>query len=124
VPWAARTKIDVPHPRWTSPAHHYCGVYLFADSPDCPGDFTDWRDERIIYVVESEHLGNRWRAYARWIPETWDRQLDRIWVSAFPIWLGDDDHDPGPLTDQFRLYTERRIIWDLVQQAVKLLNAR
>ena len=124
VRWSKRTTIPVPHDRWRACAHEYPGVYLFADSEACPDDTLPHRDPRVIYVGESEHLGRRWGEYQRWIPETWGLSLNRIWVAAFPTWLGDDDVHPSPLTTQFRLYTERRIIWDLVQMGVRLKNTR
>lgn len=122
VPWIERHKIPVPNHHQS--AHEYPGVYLFLESEHSPANVTDYRDRRIIYVGESDNLGSRWRAYQRWIPDVWCMPLNRIWVAAFPTWLGHDPESPHPLTVQFRLYTERRIIWELFQLGVALRNTR
>jgi hypothetical protein len=128
VPWAQRTTLALP-----TGTHRlvveYPGVYLFADFGGVlPEPGASYEDTAIFYVGETgRSLGRRWYDYQRtaWFSQTWGKSTDDVWVAAFPTWIGDDDQTtPEPLTKQFRLYTERRIIWEHISKGRQLLNVR
>jgi hypothetical protein len=127
VPWTKRTTLMLPSRKYS--VVEYPGVYLFADfSGAQPEPGASYLDPAIFYVGETGRpLGRRWYDYHRaaWFSEAWGKSADDVWVAAFPTWIGEHDEvTPEPLTKQFRLYTERRIIWQHVSKGRTLLNVR
>jgi hypothetical protein len=123
--WADRFNILLPGATGTWKAHEYPGVYLFAEFGTAPPHVSS-TDDAIFYVGETGRtLAQRWGEYEGWIRGVWNKDPEHVFVAAFPTWIGRDNKStPEPLTKQFRLYTERRIIWEHVRTGHLLLNTR
>lgn len=126
APWNRRTELALPQ---GGRVVEYPGVYLLAEfGASQPASEVSYLDEAIFYVGETGRaLGRRWYDYerSRWFSSAWGKSADAIWIAAFPTWIGDEERTtPEPLTKQFRLYTERCIIWEHVSKGRRLLNVR
>lgn len=125
VPWARRTQLVLPQ---GDRVVGYAGVYLFADfGKSAPKTGASYEDDAIFYVGETGRtFGRRWYDYERtnWFSSVFSIAPDRVWVAALPTWIGQQETTPEPLTRQFRLYTERRIIWEHALRGHHLRNVR
>jgi hypothetical protein len=126
VPWAKRAVlVDDDGCR----IDKYGGVYLLATFTRAPKSGpADHLDPAIFYVGEAGKFGQRWYAH-----DAFTRELDRLrstaHVAAFPVWLAGDDPNRSvePWTRTFRLYVERRILWEITLASNgtrRLLNRR
>lgn len=120
----------------------YPGVYLLAHFARIPSAPADYLSKEIIYVGEGKLLGRRWYDFERsatlgnsghsgghsYRREHGQDQWSRLCVAALPTWFGADDHSSEEdWTQSYRLYVERRIIWELTvtrRGKHKLLNKK
>ena len=125
VPWARRTQIVLHQ---GDKVVEYAGVYLFADfGKSAPKTGVSYEDDAIFYVGETgRSFGKRWYEYERtnWFRGVFGKAPGRVWVAALPTRIGPGQTTPEPLTTQFRLYTERRIIWEHAMKGHYLRNVR
>lgn len=125
VPWEERNALVDPD-GWRIGT--YGGVYLFADFAKPPAaEAADHLDPAIFYVGESKRFSLRWYQHQLFTTAL-RRRGSRPHVAALPIWFGDDpDRSDEPWTQDFRLYVERRVIWEITAASDgtrRLLNRR
>jgi hypothetical protein len=126
-PWSKRQEVPDGH---GYKAADYAGVYLLAHfDGNAPGGAATHLDDQIIYVGEGSRLRGRWRQFERsarhglsghsggfsYRDAFGGDRWDQLHVAALPIWFGDDSQPSSsePWTQAYRLYVERRILWDL-----------
>lgn len=107
----------------------YAGVYLLAHFTSAPKRPASHLDDAIIYIGDGSWLRRRWEQFEasalhglpghsgghsyrdRFGAGLWDR----LHVAVLPIWFGKNDQPRSAeeWTQVFRLYVERRILWEL-----------
>ena len=125
-PWSARLELDDGHGHRL---HEYPGVYLLAHFGTVPPEPVDYLDDGIVYVGEGSWLRRRWEQFemsARaglpghsgghsYRERFGNAHWDELYVAALPIWFGDETlpRSAEDWTQTYRLYAERRILWEL-----------
>ena len=125
-PWTLRATLK--EAKWGYPIATYPGVYLLARfSAAPPPGAADYLDGGIVYMGEARNLGVRWRQFenSAFLAKPghsggWAYRLayatdpHDLYVAALPIWFGNDVHvSTEDWTQSYRLYVERRIIWEI-----------
>jgi hypothetical protein len=128
-PWAAwATREQVAEGTWHYPVHFYPGVYLLARfgvaAPTGPADYLA---PEIVYVGHGRRLGRRWKQFDQsafhakpghsggWsYGKRYGGKAKTLYVAALPMWFGAHDSESAEdWTHAYRLYVERRIIWEI-----------
>lgn len=131
-PWARR--LEIPDGRSSRAAVHG-GVYLLAHfSPSVPAGAANHLDDNVFYVGESNDLRGRWykfersankglsghsggHSYRGWSVSHPHKRWEDVNVAAMPIHFDIEGHsdEPHSLARRFRLFTEQRVLWELIQ---------
>jgi len=128
APWEQRK--NLLDPVWNSRLAVYPGVYILAHFDKSPVGTADYLDDAIFYVGEGGHLGRRWYQFERSALEgksghsggfsyqtKYGKQLwKKLHIAALPVWFGDRDESIEDWTQVYRLYVERRILWEITMK--------
>jgi hypothetical protein len=143
TPWSKREETPDGH---GFRVHEYAGIYLLAHFDKPPPGAAVHTQPEILYVGEGLWLRRRWNQFERsarlglgghsgghsYRARVAERFADfwlKLHVAALPIWFGDakQRRSAEDWTQAYRLYVERRILWELTCARAgthNLLNAK